>query len=71
MHREIYQLCKSDLISYCVAAMEVRFGRLLTMLGYPFIPVGPINDSVQPKRRVFLISTIEMEKSYMAETRGY
>ena len=63
IHREIYQLCKSDSISYCVAAMEVRFGRLLTMLGYPFIPVGPINDSVQPKRRVFLISTIEMEKS--------
>lgn len=63
LYREIYHLCKSVGIHYCVAAMDNRFSRLLNTLGFPFRPVGPVNESVQPNRRVFMISDAEMEHS--------
>ena len=61
MYREIYLLCKQKGIAYCMAAMENRFSRLLNTLGFPFVPVGPVNENVQPPRRVYLISGVEME----------
>lgn len=63
MYREIYQLCKSIGIDYCVAAMDSHFSRLLIALGFPFVPVGPVNEAVSPPRRVFLISALEIERS--------
>lgn len=63
MYREIYQLCKGLDIGYCVAAMDSHFSRLLIALGFPFMPVGPVNEGVSPPRRVFLISALEIERS--------
>ena len=63
MYREIYQLCKGIVIGYCVAAMDSHFSRLLIALGFPFVPVGPVNEGVSPPRRVFLISALEIERS--------
>ena len=63
MYREIYQLCKGIGIGYCVAAMDSHFSRLLIALGFPFMPVGPVNEGVSPPRRVFLISALEIERS--------
>ena len=63
MYREVYQLCRSLGIDYCVAAMDSHFSRLLVALGFPFVPVGPVNEGVRPPRRVFLISAREMERS--------
>lgn len=63
MYREIYRMCMQAGIGYCLAAMDSRFSRLLVGLGFPFVAVGPINDSVRPPRRVFLISAAEMERS--------
>ncbi len=63
MYREIYQLCKGIGIGYCVAAMDSHFSRLLIALGFPFVPVGPLNAGVSPPRRVFLISALEIERS--------
>lgn len=66
MYREIYQLCKGLGIGYCVAAMDSHFSRMLVALGFPFVPVGPVNDAVSPPRRVFLVSAAEMERSLAA-----
>jgi N-acyl amino acid synthase of PEP-CTERM/exosortase system len=63
MYREIYQLCKQIGIGYCMAAMDASFSRLLNSLGFPFKPVGPVNNSVHPPRRVYLISAVELEHS--------
>jgi len=63
MYREIYQLCKASGVDYCVAAMDSHFSRLLIALGFPFVPVGPVNEGVSPPRRVFLISALEIERS--------
>lgn len=63
MYREVYQLCRQLGIDYCVAAMDSHFSRLLVALGFPFVPVGPVNEAVSPPRRVFLISAQEMERS--------
>lgn len=62
MYRKIYRLCKSLGIGYCMAAMDNRFSRLLNTLGFPCLPIGPINENVQPPRRVYLISADEMER---------
>ena len=35
----------------------------LFALGFPFMPVGPVNEGVSPPRRVFLISALEIERS--------
>ncbi len=69
MYREIYRMCMQAGIGYCVAAMDSRFSRLLVGLGFPFVPVGPVNDQVRPPRRVFLISAVEMERS-LAKREG-
>ena len=63
MYREIYRLCQQEDIGYCMAAMDDRFSRLLNTLGFPCVPIGPINENVQPPRRVYIISAIEMERS--------
>lgn len=63
IYREIYLLCQQMGIRYCMAAMDNRFSRLLNTLGFPFVPVGPINEIIQPPRRVYLISALEMECS--------
>lgn len=34
-----------------VAAMDSHFSRLLIALGFPFVPVGPVNEAVSPPRR--------------------
>jgi len=62
MYRKIYRLCMDKGISYCMAAMDSRFSRLLNTLGFPFVPVGPVNENVQPPRRVYLISADEMKR---------
>lgn len=62
MYRKIYRLCKAKGINYCMAAMDDRFSRLLNTLGFPWVPVGPVNKNVQPPRRVYLISADEMER---------
>jgi N-acyl amino acid synthase of PEP-CTERM/exosortase system len=63
IYREIYLLCQQENIRYCMAAMDNRFSRLLNTLGFPCVPVGPVNENVQPPRRVYLISALEMERS--------
>ncbi|MGC2456538.1 MAG: PEP-CTERM/exosortase system-associated acyltransferase [Gallionellaceae bacterium] len=63
MYREIYQMSKQQGVSYCMAAMDDRFSRLLNTLGFPFKAVGPVNKNVQPPRRVYLISAVELERS--------
>lgn len=63
IYREIYQLCKGIGIGYCVAAMDSHYSRMLIALGFPFVPVGPVNEAVSPPRRVFLISALEIERS--------
>lgn len=63
MYREVYQLCRQTGLDYCVAAMDSHFSRLLIALGFPFVPVGPVNEQVAPPRRVYLISAREMERS--------
>ncbi len=63
MYREIYLLCRQNGIDYCMAAMEKRFSRLLKTLGFPWVSVGPINENVDPPRRAYLISAVEMERS--------
>lgn len=63
LYREVYHLCQSEGVDYCVAAMDRRFSRLLNTLGFPFLAVGPINQTVLPVRRVYLISAKEMENS--------
>lgn len=63
MYREVYRLCRQIGLDYCVAAMDRRFSRLLNTLGFPFEAVGPVNDSVSPPRRVFLINAQEMERA--------
>jgi N-acyl amino acid synthase of PEP-CTERM/exosortase system len=63
LYREVYHLCQSEGVDYCVAAMDRRFSRLLNTLGFPFLAVGPVNETVLPARRVFLISAQEMENS--------
>ena len=63
MYREIYLVCKQNGIDYCMAAMETRFSRLLKTLGFPWVSVGPVNESVNPPRRAYLISAVEMERS--------
>jgi N-acyl amino acid synthase of PEP-CTERM/exosortase system len=62
MYREVYQLCRQVGLDFCVAAMDNRFSRLLISLGFPFVPVSPVNESVKPPRRVYLISAAEMER---------
>lgn len=61
MYREMYRLCDQVGIAYYMAAMDNRFSRLLNTLGFPFVPVGPINEGVTPLRRVYLMSIREME----------
>lgn len=63
LYREVYHLCQSEGVDYCVAAMDRRFSRLLNTLGFPFHAVGPLNTTVLPARRVYLISAQEMERS--------
>lgn len=63
LYREVYHLCQSEGVDYCVAAMDRRFSRLLNTLGFPFLAVGPVNEAVSPPRRVYLISAQEMERS--------
>lgn len=63
MYREIYLLCRQNGIDYCMAAMEKRFSRLLKTLGFPWVSVGPVNENVEPPRRAYLISAVEMELS--------
>lgn len=63
LYREVYQLCKSIGVDYCLAAMDSHFSRLLIALGFPFIPVGPVNEAVSPPRRPFLVCAAEMERS--------
>ncbi len=63
LYREVYQLCKRNGLAHCFAAMDSNFSRLLVRLGFPFVPVGPVNDAVDPPRRVFMISAREMEQS--------
>lgn len=63
IYREIYLLCQQENIRYCMAAMDNRFSRLLNTLGFPCVPVGPVNENVQPPRRVYLISALAMERS--------
>lgn len=63
MYREIYLVCKQLGIDYCMAAMENRFSRLLKTLGFPWVTVGPLNENVEPHRRVYLIGAEEMERS--------
>ncbi len=63
LYREVYHLCQKEGVDYCVAAMDRRFSRLLNTLGFPFLAVGPVNETVFPVRRVFLISAQEMENS--------
>ncbi len=62
MYREVYQLCRQTGLDYCMAAMDNLFSRLLTRLGFPFVPVGPMNPNVLPARRVYIISATEMER---------
>ena len=63
LYREVYHLCQSEGVDYCVAAMDRRFSRLLNTLGFPFLAVGPLNEAVLPARRVYLISAQAMESS--------
>ena len=63
LYREVYRLCQSEGVNHCVAAMDRRFSRLLNTLGFPFLAVGPVNETVSPARRVYLISAQEMENS--------
>jgi N-acyl amino acid synthase of PEP-CTERM/exosortase system len=63
MYREIYILSKQLGIDYFMAAMENRFSRLLKTLGFPWMSIGPINESVDPPRRPYLLSVAEMERS--------
>lgn len=63
LYREVYRLCREVGIDYCVAAMDNRFSRVLIGLGFPFVAIGPINENVQPPRRVYLVSAAEMERS--------
>lgn len=64
MYREIYRMCRAAGIDYCVAAMDHRFSRLLISLGFPFVPVGPVNELVDPPRRVYLVSANEIERRF-------
>lgn len=64
LYREVYRLCREVGIDYCVAAMDNRFSRVLIGLGFPFVAVSPVNENVQPPRRVYLISAAEMERSF-------
>lgn len=70
MYRKIYRLCKEKGISYCMAAMDNRFSRLLNTLGFPCVPVGPVNENVQPPRRVYIISADEMERCLSQRDAG-
>lgn len=63
MYREVYRLCRQIGLDYCVAAMDRRFSRLLTTLGFPFVAVSQVNEAVTPPRRVYLISAEEMERA--------
>lgn len=63
IYREIYLLCKQTGVEYCMAAMENRFSRLLKTLGFPWAAIGPVNQNVDPPRRVYLIGAGEMELS--------
>jgi len=63
LYREVYTLCRKVGLDYCVAAMDCHFSRVLMGLGFPFVAVGPVNEKVQPPRRVYLVSAAEMERS--------
>jgi N-acyl amino acid synthase of PEP-CTERM/exosortase system len=63
MYREMYRLCAQVGIAYYVAAMDNRYSRLLNTLGFPFLPIGPVNENVTPSRRVYMMSIGEMERS--------
>lgn len=70
MYREIYLLCKQNGINYCMAAMEERFRRSLSTLGFPWVSISAVNQDVEPPRRVYLISAEELERSLsQRETR--
>lgn len=71
MYREIYLRCKDEGIAYCMAAMDNRLSRLLNTLGFPFVPIGPVNESVQPPRRVYLVGALELERSLMRGARTF
>jgi N-acyl amino acid synthase of PEP-CTERM/exosortase system len=60
MYRELYHLARAEGLEYCYAAMEDCLGRLLTWLGFPFRPIGPLNRDVAPPRRPFLIGADAM-----------
>ncbi|NOT68600.1 MAG: GNAT family N-acetyltransferase [Methylophilaceae bacterium] len=63
MYREIYLLCNQIGIDYCMAAMENRFSRLLRTLGFPWLAISPINENVEPPRRVYIIGALDIERS--------
>lgn len=60
MYREIFHACRLMGIAACYAAMDVRFARLLQTMGFPFIEASPVNQGVNPPRRVYLITASDM-----------
>ena len=62
MYRMVYLACTSSGIDYCMAAMDNQFSRLLRTIGLPFVPVGPLNDQVEPPRRPYIIGARALEQ---------
>jgi N-acyl amino acid synthase of PEP-CTERM/exosortase system len=66
MYREIFLLAGEIGITHAYAAMASNFSRLLLRAGFPFVPVGPVNPSVVPPRRPYLISRDEIVRRLKA-----
>lgn len=60
LYRELFKLARAFGITHCYAAMEPALARHLTRQGFPFVPAGPLNHDVQPIRRPYLVSAIEL-----------
>jgi N-acyl amino acid synthase of PEP-CTERM/exosortase system len=63
LYREFFRHAQQQGISYCYAAMEECLGRLLSWMGFPFRPIGPLNREVSPPRRPYLIGADALRTS--------
>jgi N-acyl amino acid synthase of PEP-CTERM/exosortase system len=71
MFLHIYRLSTQYGLDYCYAAMTPTFARLLNRLGFPFQAVGPLNLSVQPPRRPYIIGRERLEHGLTCKHRLY
>ncbi len=55
LYRELFRLMSLYGISHCFAAMEPALARLLTRIGFPFIPAGVPRADAQSPRYPYLI----------------